>query len=78
MRKLQVPHLPTGKEDGNAGAPEPKKTDTEYRIAAWGQPLASTLGKQVRFCEQAVGLTWFDDEIDAVTRYLNQGFYHFE
>lgn len=38
----------------------------------------AALEKQVRFCEQAVGLTWFDDEIDAVTRYLDQAFYHFE
>jgi hypothetical protein len=26
-----VPHLPTGKKDGNAGAPEPKQIETEYR-----------------------------------------------
>ena len=33
------------------------------------------LGRQVRRCETALGLRWFDDEIDAVTRFLNRDFY---
>jgi len=37
----------------------------------------SQLGKQVRFCKDAVGLTWFDDEVDDVIEYLNKTHYHF-
>ena len=35
------------------------------------------LGKQVRFCQNAVGATWFDDEVDDVIEYLNATHYHF-
>ena len=35
------------------------------------------LGKQVRFCQNAVGATWFDDEVDDVIEYLNTSYYHF-
>jgi mono/diheme cytochrome c family protein len=35
------------------------------------------LGKQVRMCEQNLGLRWFDDQIDAVTAYLNDQYYQF-
>jgi hypothetical protein len=35
------------------------------------------LGTQVRFCRDAVGLTWFDDEVDDVIEYLNKTYYHF-
>ena len=34
------------------------------------------LGQQVRFCKDAIGLTWFDDEVDDVIEYLNQTYYH--
>lgn len=36
------------------------------------------LHKQVRRCEQMLGITWFDDEIDNVAEYLNQQYYHFK
>jgi len=36
------------------------------------------LHKQVRRCEQMLGLTWFDDQIDTVAGYLNQQYYHFD
>ncbi|MGD2056403.1 MAG: cytochrome c [Gammaproteobacteria bacterium] len=36
------------------------------------------LHKQVTRCEQALGLKWFDDEINAVASYLNKNYYHFE
>lgn len=36
------------------------------------------LEKQVRFCAQNLGHTWFDDEIQEVSNYLNREFYHFE
>ncbi|GAB6040640.1 c-type cytochrome [Endothiovibrio diazotrophicus] len=35
------------------------------------------LTKQVRRCELALGLTWFDEQIDAVAQHLNDRFYHF-
>jgi mono/diheme cytochrome c family protein len=36
------------------------------------------LHTQVRMCEQNLGLTWFDDQIDAVTNLLNAQFYKFD
>ena len=36
------------------------------------------LYKQVRRCEQALDLTWFDDDIDNVSTYLNHEFYKFD
>jgi hypothetical protein len=33
------------------------------------------LGRQVRRCETALGLRWFDEDIAAVTDYLNRDFY---
>ncbi|MEJ2610370.1 MAG: cytochrome c [Candidatus Thiodiazotropha sp.] len=35
------------------------------------------LHKQVRFCEQNLNLTWFDDQIEKTTNYLNQEYYKF-
>jgi mono/diheme cytochrome c family protein len=36
------------------------------------------LGRQVRRCETALGLRWFDEEIADVTAYLNEKFYKLE
>ncbi|MBK1705395.1 cytochrome c [Halochromatium glycolicum] len=36
------------------------------------------LHSQVRMCEQNLGLTWFDDQVDAVTALLNEQYYEFE
>jgi hypothetical protein len=36
------------------------------------------LQSQVRMCEQNLELTWFDDQVDAVTALLNQQYYNFE
>jgi hypothetical protein len=36
------------------------------------------LQRQVRRCETSLGLTWFDEQIDSTTQYLNQAFYHFK
>jgi len=33
---------------------------------------------QVRMCEQNLGLTWFDDQIDAVASLLNRKYYKFD
>jgi hypothetical protein len=33
------------------------------------------LQRQVQRCELALGLKWFDDEINAVADYLNQNYY---
>ena len=35
------------------------------------------LGRQVRFCKDTVGATWFDDEVDDVIEYLNATYYKF-
>lgn len=36
------------------------------------------LATQVRMCEQNLGLTWFDDDVDAVARLLNEQYYQFD
>ena len=36
------------------------------------------LHKQVQRCEQMLGLTWFDDDIDNTATYLNQEYYKFK
>ena len=36
------------------------------------------LRNQVQRCELALGLKWFDDEIDNASAYLNHQFYKFE
>ena len=36
------------------------------------------LGKQVRFCQNALGISWFDDETNDVIHYLNEEFYQFK
>ncbi|MES9831422.1 MAG: cytochrome c [Candidatus Thiodiazotropha sp. LLP2] len=36
------------------------------------------LRKQVRFCEQNLGLTWFDDDIESTSTYLNLEYYKFD
>jgi hypothetical protein len=33
---------------------------------------------QVRRCEQMLGLTWFDDDIENTATYLNQEYYKFK
>jgi len=38
----------------------------------------AALKKQVNRCQNNLGLTWFDDEVDAVVDYLNKTFYQFE
>lgn len=35
------------------------------------------LTTQVSRCETALGLTWFDEDVDNVADYLNREFYHF-
>ena len=36
------------------------------------------LKKQVQRCELALGLRWFDDQIENATAYLNDSFYKFK
>ena len=36
------------------------------------------LKKQVQRCELSLGLKWFDEDIDAVTDYLNSTYYKFK
>ncbi|HHH39890.1 MAG TPA: cytochrome c [Sedimenticola sp.] len=35
------------------------------------------LSRQVQRCEQALGLTWFDDEVENAAEYLDRSYYHF-
>ena len=35
------------------------------------------LRERISQCELSAELTWFDDEVDDVTAYLNDAFYHF-
>lgn len=35
------------------------------------------LGSQVRMCKNNLEITWFDDEVEDVTTYLNKSYYHF-
>lgn len=35
------------------------------------------LGRQVRFCKDTIGVTWFDDEVEDVIAYLNARYYKF-
>ena len=35
------------------------------------------LRQQVNFCKDSLGLAWFDEDVDDVTAYLNQTYYHF-
>jgi hypothetical protein len=35
------------------------------------------LERQVQRCELALGLRWFDEDIDDMTTFLNEHFYHF-
>jgi cytochrome c2 len=35
------------------------------------------LTKQVRRCEQALGLTWFDEDVENAAEFLNRSYYHF-
>ncbi len=37
----------------------------------------NALGKQVRRCKDNTGATWFDDDTDAVVRFLNTRYYKF-
>jgi len=39
---------------------------------------ADGLRKQVQRCEQALGLKWFDEDVDDVTAWLNDNYYHFK
>jgi mono/diheme cytochrome c family protein len=36
------------------------------------------LHKQVQRCEQMLGLTWFDEDINNAATYLNQEYYKFQ
>ncbi len=36
------------------------------------------LERQVNFCQNNLGLAWFEEEVASVSEYLNQQYYHFE
>ncbi len=53
------------------------KPDSLYTRADRRVTSLEGLKKQVRRCELSLGLRWFDDDIEDVTAFLNQDFYHF-
>ncbi len=48
-------------------------TRPDHRVTGW-----PGLIKQVTRCEQMLGLTWFDDDIENAATYLNQEYYQFK
>ncbi|MCP4074666.1 MAG: cytochrome c [Gammaproteobacteria bacterium] len=50
---------------------------TLYTRASKRVKTLPKLGTQVRMCKDNLGITWFDDEVDDVTGYLNKNYYHF-
>jgi mono/diheme cytochrome c family protein len=38
----------------------------------------SSLENQVNFCQNNLGLAWFEEEVGSVVKYLNQQYYRFE
>jgi len=48
-------------------------TRPDHRVTSW-----PGLIKQVTRCEQMLGLTWFDDDIENTATYLNQEYYKFK
>jgi len=36
-----------------------------------------SLGKQVRFCKNNLGITWFSEDVDDVVTFLNKKYYKF-
>ena len=55
------------------GQPDKLYTRSDRRVTS-----LEGLKKQVQRCELNLGLTWFDEDIDAVAAYLNQAYYHFK
>jgi hypothetical protein len=35
------------------------------------------LSKQVQRCEQTLGLTWFEEDVENAAEFLNKSYYHF-
>lgn len=54
------------------GHPEQMYTREDRKVADYNGLL-----NQVQRCELQLGLSWFDTEIQAVTEYLDQTYYHF-
>ena len=38
----------------------------------------AALHQQVNFCQNNLGLAWFEEEVESVAEYLNQQYYHVE
>jgi cytochrome c553 len=51
------------------------KPDTIYTRSDRRVTTLAGLRKQVQRCELSLGLSWFDEDVDAVTGYLNESFY---
>lgn len=72
-RKLHQTHCISCHADMTDGKPTSLYTREDRLVSS-----LEGLHKQVRRCEQNLGLRWFDEDIDNVVAYLNQEFYKFE
>lgn len=54
------------------------KWETMYTRPERKKKSLEELRGMVLFCDNQVGTGWFDNEIDDVTAYLNETFYHYK
>jgi hypothetical protein len=52
-------------------------TDSVYTRENRRVKSIDALGKQVRRCRDNIGISWFDEDTDAVVQFLNQKYYKF-
>jgi len=52
-------------------------TDSVYTREDRRVKSIDALAKQVRRCRDNIGITWFDEDTDAVVQFLNQKYYKF-
>jgi hypothetical protein len=77
--RRQQPGGGCGERQGAGGYPLPAMPRSElYTRPNRRVTSLPGLHKQIRFCEQNLGLTWFDDDIENTATYLNQEFYKFK
>lgn len=77
MGTVQAADIPAGKALSDQHCYQCHGTEVYTREDRKVRSL-DALSRQVRRCELALGLKWFDDEIENVTAYLNQDYYRFK
>ena len=76
LAPLSSLHASNGKEIYNKGCQGCHGTEVFTRPDRKVKDLAQLAGR-VRQCSYAIEAKWFDEEINAVTQYLNNAFYKF-